>query len=128
MLVMQHTGSHERFIHHVVADVVKTRKLRREKKGKERRRLWEMEEASGKNGSVEESTLLAATSGARALTSEEPNDDRREDIEILTPHTAFNKVATKIGGHYSSLERCLLLAGMLRAFCARQLPRLLANG
>ena len=76
-----------------------------------------MEEARDKDGSVEESALLAVPGGAMALDAPEgPDDNHREDMEIPPPHTALNKVATGIGDHYTSLERRLLLAGMQRAF------------
>ena len=39
------------------------------------------------------------------------------------PHVqALNEVAAEIGGYYSSLERCLLLAGMQRAFIQASYP------
>ena len=43
-------------------------------------------------------------------------------IEVLTPHTALNEVASEIGGYYVSLERCLLMAGMQRAFIQANFP------
>ena len=49
-------------------------------------------------------------------------EKRAADIEILPPHTALNKVDAEIGGHYSCLKKCLLLAGMQRAFVHANFP------
>ena len=49
-------------------------------------------------------------------------EKRTADIEILPPHTALNKVDAEIGGHYSCLKRCLLLAGKQRAFVHANFP------
>ena len=72
---------------------------------------------------------MLASSGASTPRSKknalELDDDFEEDdrIEILLPpHTALNEVSAEIGGYYSSLERCLLLAGMQRAFIHASLP------
>jgi hypothetical protein len=52
----------------------------------------------------------------------EDESELEDRLEILPPHTALNEVAAEIGGYYSSLERCLLLAGMQRAFIHANFP------
>ena len=119
-LVMQHTESYERFIRHAVNEVVKARKLRREQKIEEKNRLKELEEAkSREHGS--EMTGSGRKSSER-LSSGDVDVDQEEKVEILPPHTALNEVAAEIGGSYSALERCLLLAGMQRAFVHANYP------
>jgi len=121
-LVMQHTESYERFIRHASREVIKARKLRKEQKREETRRLKEMEEANSHEG-TEESTLLSTpTTPRKKVMDPDDETDQEDDIEILPPHTALNEVAAEIGGHYSSLERCLLLAGMQRAFVHANFP------
>jgi hypothetical protein len=39
-------------------------------------------------------------------------------LEILPAHTQLHEVVAEVGGYYSSIERCLLLASMQRAFYA----------
>ena len=93
----------------------------------------------------------SARKGSRGDAGED-DDDREDRIDILPPHTgehayfvylctfcccpaqaddhrvptiilqAFNEVAAEIGGCYSSLERCLLLAGMQGAFIQASCP------
>ena len=123
-LVMQHTESYERFIRHAVEEVIKARKLRKEQKLEEKRRLKEMEEARKRdNESSSSSGLLASPSGKKkTLVVDDDDVDVDDRIEILPPHTALNEVAAEIGGYYSSLERCLLLAGMQRAFIHANFP------
>mmetsp|Transcript_25352 Transcript_25352/g.38939 ORF Transcript_25352/g.38939 Transcript_25352/m.38939 type:complete len:1017 (-) Transcript_25352:72-3122(-) len=119
-LVMQHTESYERFIRHAVNEVVKARKLRREQKIEEKNRLKELEEAkSREHGS--DMTGSGRKSSER-LSSGDVDVDQEEKVEILPPHTALNEVAAEIGGSYSALERCLLLAGMQRAFVHANYP------
>jgi hypothetical protein len=56
-------------------------------------------------------------------TEEKIEDELLETkIEVLPPHTALNEVASEIGGYYVSLERCLLMAGMQRAFIQANFP------
>jgi len=122
-LVMQHTESYERFVRHAVEEVIKARRLRRERKREERRRLREMEEAKNRDDGGGDSTLLSTPgSGKKVLEINDDDDDVEERIEILPAHTALNEVAAEIGGYYSSLERCLLLAGMQRAFVRANFP------
>lgn len=125
-LMMQHTESYERFIRHAVQEVVKARKLRREQKKEERRRSLEAEEAKARDGGSE-SALLGTPSTPRTKKAtldaeEELEDEKEERIEILPAHTALNEAAAEIGGYYSALERCLLLAGMQRAFVRASFP------
>jgi hypothetical protein len=127
-LIMQHTESYERFVRHAVEEVLKARKLRKAQKREEKRRLKEM--ADARNGDADSSTMLASGGGAStprgkkgAASSEVEEGPELEDrLEILPPHTALNEVAAEIGGCYSSLERCLLLAGMQRAFVHANFP------
>lgn len=119
-LVMQHTESYERFIRHAVSEVVKARKLRGEQKIEEKKRLKELEEAKSREHGREMSGTSRKSS--ENMSSSDVDVDQEQKVEILPPHTALNEVAAEIGGSYSALERCLLLAGMQRAFVHANYP------
>jgi hypothetical protein len=131
-LVMQHTESYERFVRHAVDEVLKARKLRKAQKREEMKRSKEIANArsgggDGGGGGERVGTMLATSvltprgkKNATAIVDDEPDVEDR--LEILPPHTALNEVAAEIGGYYSSLERCLLLAGMQRAFIHANYP------
>ena len=117
-LLLQHTESYERFVRHGCDEVNKARKLRLEQKREEERRKKLEEEARRARGA--QSTMFSG------------DDDERKDgdgaepdykpIEILPPHTQLNEIVSEVGGHYSVLERCLLLASMQRAFLTASFP------
>jgi hypothetical protein len=95
--------------------------MRKAQKREEKRRLKEMAEA--KSGDGDSSSMLESTPRGKKSASEvEDESDVADKLEILPPHTALNEVAAEIGGYYSSLERCLLLAGMQRAFIHANFP------
>lgn len=134
-LVLQHTESYERFVRHAVEEVRKARRLRQVQKWEERKRSMEIANArsigdgggdSGGDASVVSSILTPTHTGSKMATTaaavieDEPEVEDR--LEILPPRTALNEVAAEIGGYYSSLERCLLLAGMQRAFIHANFP------
>lgn len=119
-LVMQHTESYERFIRHAVNEVVKARKLRFEQKIEEKKRLKELEEAKSREHGSEMSG--SGRKSSENMSSSDVDVDQEQKVEILPPHTALNEVAAEIGGSYSALERCLLLAGMQRAFVHANYP------
>ena len=123
-LIMQHTESYERFIRHAVEEVIKARTLRKEQKREEKRRLKEMEELKKKEDgdTTSSSGLLGSPSAKKKPVIIDDDSEVDDTIEILPPHTALNEVAAEIGGYYSSLERCLLLAGMQRAFIHANFP------
>jgi len=127
-LVMQHTESYERFVRHAVDEVLKARKLRKAQKREEMKRSKEIANARSGDGGGGEAAATLATSvltprgkkNAVVIVDDEPEVEDR--LEILPPRTALNEVAAEIGGYYSSLERCLLLAGMQRAFIHANYP------
>jgi hypothetical protein len=128
-LILQHTESYERFIRHAVDEVIKARKLRYEQKCEERRRWKEMEKlrnrdsSSGTNDSILASPRNNKPNNTKDTKIEEELFEAEDTkIEVLPPHTALNEVAAEIGGCYVSLERCLLLAGMQRAFIQANFP------
>jgi len=122
-LIMQHTESYERFIRHAVEEVIKARKLRKEQKREEKRRLKEIEESKKRENDSASGVISSPSSKKKTLDMDDEIDNEVDDtIEILPPHTALNEVAAEIGGYYSSLERCLLLAGMQRAFIHANFP------
>ena len=117
-LLLQHTESYERFVRHGCDEVNKARKLRLEQKREEERRKKRDEEARRAGGA--QSTMFSADD------SEHKDGDEAEPdykpIEILPPHTQMNEIVSEVGGHYSVLERCLLLASMQRAFLTASFP------
>jgi hypothetical protein len=124
-LMLQHTESYERFLRHAVDEVQKARKLRFEQKRKERRRFKEAEEAKKRDAGE---VIIGGGSPRKSLSgwvggdSNLADEDKQEAIEIMPQHTQLNEIAAEVGGYYSSLERCLLLAGMQRAFIRAQFP------
>ena len=121
-LMLQHTESYERFLRHAVEEVKKARRLRLEQKREEEKRLKEIEESKRRDsggevgGSPRKSLSGSGSSDAIQEEKEEPA------IEIMPAHTQLNEIAAEVGGYYSSLERCLLLAGMQRAFITSRFP------
>ena len=117
-LLLQHTESYERFVRHGCDEVNKARKLRLEQKREEERRKKRDEEARRAGGA--QSTMFSGDD------SEHKDGDEAEPeykaIEILPPHTQLNEIVSEVGGHYSVLERCLLLASMQRAFLTASFP------
>ncbi|KAL9189319.1 hypothetical protein ACHAXT_011809 [Thalassiosira profunda] len=121
-LVMQHTESYERFVRHAAAEVVKARQLRGKQKREERRRRREREETEGDDDNTPSSLASPRNKNAAAANDDDDDETMVAQIEILPPHTALNEVAAEIGGCYSSLERCLLLAGLQRAVVQASFP------
>lgn len=119
-LVMQHTESYERFIRHAVHEVIKARKMRREQQLEEKNRLKELEDTKSREHGSEMTGSGRKSSEKTGIGNVDA--DQEEKVEILPPHTALNEVAAEIGGSYSALERCLLLAGMQRAFVHANYP------
>ena len=117
-LLLQHTESYERFVRHGCDEVNKARKLRLEQKREEERRKKREEEARRAGGA--QSTMFSGDDEER-----KDGDGAEPDykpIEILPPHTQLNEIVSEVGGHYSVLERCLLLASMQRAFLTASFP------
>jgi hypothetical protein len=99
-LCLQHAESYQRFLQHTVQEVNKARQLRYEK-AREAKRL-ERERAEW------------ATGMSQAPVTEK--EDPYVQLEILPAHTQMMEVVAELGGYYSAIERCLLLASMQRAF------------
>ena len=116
-LLLQHTESYERFVRHGCDEVNKARKLRMEQKREDQLRKRREEEDRRMGGA--QSTLL---SGAGGSEHKDEAEAEYKPIEILPPHTQLNEIVSEIGGHYSVLERSLLLASMQRAFLTASFP------
>ena len=99
-LCLQHAESYQRFVLHTVHEVNKARRLRYEQ-DRDARRL-ERERAEW------------ATGMAQAPVTEK--EAPYAPIDILPAHTRLMEVVAELGGYYSGIERCLLLASMQRAF------------
>jgi len=99
-LCLQHAESYQRFLQHTVREVNKARQMRYEKE-KETNRL-ERERAEW------------ATGMSQAPIAEQ--DAPYVPLEIIPKHTHLMEVVAELGGYYSGIERCLLLASMQRAF------------
>ena len=99
-LCIQHAESYVRFINHTVREVNKARELRHRKEQEERRSERERKEWA---------------TGMSAPHIEEEEEGYKA-LEILPAHTQFHEVVAEVGGYYSVIERCLLLASMQRAF------------
>lgn len=97
-LCIQHAESYLRFLSHTVSEVNKARELRHKAEAEERRLHRERQEWS---------------TGIHVEDKEEKN---YHPIEIIPAHTQLHEVLAEVGGYYSGIERCLLLASMQRAF------------
>jgi hypothetical protein len=121
-LMLQHTESYERFLRHAVEEVMKARKLRWEQKQEEKRKRREAEEAKKQDaGQTVMGSPRKSLSGSMG-SSDNIQEEAEPKIEIMPAHTQLNEIAAEVGGYYSSLERCLLLAGMQRAFISSHFP------
>eukprot|EP00546_Thalassionema_frauenfeldii_P017496 CAMPEP_0178894582 /NCGR_PEP_ID=MMETSP0786-20121207/97_1 /TAXON_ID=186022 /ORGANISM="Thalassionema frauenfeldii, Strain CCMP 1798" /LENGTH=524 /DNA_ID=CAMNT_0020564689 /DNA_START=167 /DNA_END=1739 /DNA_ORIENTATION=+ len=99
-LCLQHAESYQRFLQHTVNEVNKARQMRYEKE-KETKRL-ERERAEWATGM---SQAPIAEHAAPYV-----------PLEIIPKRTQLMEVVAELGGYYSGIERCLLLASMQRAF------------
>lgn len=99
-LCLQHAESYSRFVQHTVTEVNKARELRY--KAEQEARKLERERAEWATGMA----------NAPVVEKEQPFKPQ----EILPSHTQLVEVVAEVGGYYSGIERCLLLASMQRAF------------
>lgn len=108
---IQHSESYFRFVQHTCREVNRARQLRHEQDTERARMERERHEWS---------------TGEKSQSSMDDNEtdghqnaiDAKEfrDLEILPVSTNLVKAVAELGGHYASIERCLLLASMQRAF------------
>lgn len=106
VLCLQHAESYTRFIQHTCREVNKARALRFQSEQEEHRvererRQWTMgmknaDEAKDDDGFSEETEYVP--------------------LEILPAHTSLQEKVAEVGGYYATIESCLLLASMQRAF------------
>jgi hypothetical protein len=101
-LCLQHAESYTRFVQHSTKEVNKARKLR-----------FQSEQEALK---LERERQEWATGMSSTPTHFETRD--YIPLEILPAHTQLHEVVAEVGGYYSGIERCLLLASMQRAFYA----------
>jgi conserved oligomeric Golgi complex subunit 4 len=98
-----------RFIQHTVREVNRARALRHQAEQEERRVERERREwATGMSGDEAKGE------------NEDDDDDEDEEkeyspFEILPAHTQLQEAVAEVGGYYSAIESCLLLASMQRA-------------
>ena len=102
-LCLQHAESYQRFLQHTVSEVNKARKMRF---------IAEQEERKLDRERAEWATGMAVAPKAE---EEVPY----KALEILHPQTQLSEVVAEVGGYYSGIERCLLLASMQRAFSSQ---------
>jgi conserved oligomeric Golgi complex subunit 4 len=120
-LCLQHAESYTRFIHHTVREVNKARALRYQAEQEERRMERERREWSTGMSSADAAAKSKATAGKRNDKDDDGSDDDEDDVEykpleILPAHTQLQETVAEVGGYYSAIESCLLLASMNRAF------------
>lgn len=107
-LCLQHAESYTRFVQHSVAEVKKARKLRFQKRQESLKLERERQEWA---------TGMASSGG----TTSKDDEEELVEAEILPAHTQLHEVVAEVGGYYSGIERCLLLASMQRSFFASTL-------
>jgi conserved oligomeric Golgi complex subunit 4 len=101
-LCLQHAESYHRFLMHTVREVNKARQLRHEKE-REAKRL-ERERAAWATGMAQAPVFEKETAYV--------------PLSILPSQTRLMEAVAELGGYYSGIERCLLLASMQRAFAS----------
>ena len=106
-LLLQHAESYTRFIQHSVKEVNKARALRYEKQQQEKRMERERQEWA---------TGMSSKSSSNSYDDEKDEDEPYQPLQILPAHTQLQEIVAEVGGYYSVIERCLLLASMQRAF------------
>lgn len=113
-LCIQHSESYLRFMQHTCSEVNKARKLRFENDQKLKERERERQEWEKKTNKKTPPDAIPRNEGENKETAEV-----FEEVEIFSPHsTQLHLVVAEIGGQYATIERCLLLASMQRAFVA----------
>jgi conserved oligomeric Golgi complex subunit 4 len=102
-LCLQHAESYQRFLQHTVNEVNKAREMRYKVEQDERRLNRERAE------------WATGMSTAPKAAEEAPY----KKLDILPSPTQLSEVVAEVGGYYSGIERCLLLASMQRAFSSQ---------
>lgn len=105
-LCLQHAESYSRFMGHSVQEINKARALRFHQEQEEKRQERERQE------------WATGMSSSSTRTEVSVDQAQYEPLEILPPRTQLQEVVAEVGGYYSGIERCLLLASMQRAFVA----------
>lgn len=103
-LCLQHAESYTRFMAHSVQEINKARALRFQQEQEEKRMERERQE------------WATGMSSSSVRTDDSAEHAQYEPLDILPPRTQLQEVVAEVGGYYSGIERCLLLASMQRAF------------
>ena len=98
-LLLQHAESYTRFVQHTIREIQKARHLK-----------WQQEQQALE---LERERQEWATGQVICSQTKE-----FEQVEILPAHLQLQEVVAEVGGYYSGIERCLLLASMQRAMSA----------
>lgn len=101
-LCLQHAESYTRFIQHTAREVNKARELRFKARQQSLRMERERQEW--------------ATGMSKSQQPVEEEEAVYEALEIFPVRTELDEIVAEVGGYYSGIERCLLLASMQRAF------------
>jgi hypothetical protein len=104
-LCLQHTESYERFVQHASEEVGRARDYRNQQK-----KLKE-EAAINKAKEGDEETKDGGNNDKK-----KEDDKTKEEEPILPPTSQLDEICSELGGQYSGIEHCLLLAAMQRAF------------
>ena len=113
VLCLQHAESYTRFIQHTVREVNKARELRYQTEQEERR--VEKEQKEWSTGMKQTDNDEKENDGNN---DDDQSIDREKDyvpLDILPVHTNLQEKITEVGGYYSAIESCLLIASMQRA-------------
>jgi conserved oligomeric Golgi complex subunit 4 len=108
-LCIQHAESYVRFVRYSCDEVNRARRLRHEH---EQSRLRLERERREWTSSGRQQQQMADVDRGTQETKEAPY----EDLEILPAATPLQEAIAELGGQYATIERCLLLASMQRAF------------
>jgi conserved oligomeric Golgi complex subunit 4 len=123
-LLIQHSVSYLRFMEHTAQQVHGARRLRHHQaqqvaRLERERHEWTTTTTTTTGSSSNNSSSTAAAPARTAHDHRHQLDEDQEvyqELMILPPSTQLHQSVAEIGGQYAAIERCLLLAGMQRAF------------
>lgn len=113
-LCLQHAESYTRFMDHTVQEVNKARAMRFRQEQEQTR--MERERKEWATGMSSSSSSSPSKNKKELSFTEEKEPEDYTPLEILPIHTKLQEEVAEVGGYYSVIERCLLLASMQRAF------------
>jgi hypothetical protein len=119
-LCIQHAESYTRFMQHCCQQVQQARYYRFQQEQELKRREREREEWNHPDQKQGNKNKNKSNNNSKTDDDDDDDDDDQvkeySPIEILPICSSLDQAVAELGGQYASIERCLLLASMQRAF------------